>query len=186
MIPISNFLIMIMTTTMITMMALVMTTSMAIIKKSTPIHPWSTTEPSQSCLHGNQCVNGGRCIQEWSSHHCDCSMTSFVGSRCQRGSYPSPPFPGSIFPSDDLRFFPFRSPSTLYRTGYLWANIFVHYIHAKIRASALGHLHAGRSSVHKSMNKWLDVFIYRQWEDGSVLNQPTETGVLLWTFGEKF
>ncbi|GMR58619.1 hypothetical protein PMAYCL1PPCAC_28814 [Pristionchus mayeri] len=44
------------------------------------------------------CSNGGRCIQQWSSILCDCSLTGHSGSRCQQAgtTYDFPPSPSAI------------------------------------------------------------------------------------------
>ena len=36
------------------------------------------------CLK-NTCYSGGRCIQQWSRIRCDCTMTTFIGERCDKG-----------------------------------------------------------------------------------------------------
>ncbi|GMT09081.1 hypothetical protein PFISCL1PPCAC_378, partial [Pristionchus fissidentatus] len=44
------------------------------------------------------CSNGGRCIQQWSSIVCDCSLTGHSGSRCQQAgtTYDFPSSPSAI------------------------------------------------------------------------------------------
>ncbi|GMS79675.1 hypothetical protein PENTCL1PPCAC_1850 [Pristionchus entomophagus] len=44
------------------------------------------------------CSNGGRCIQQWSSILCDCSLTGHSGSRCQQAgtTYDFPSSPSAI------------------------------------------------------------------------------------------
>nr|XP_026689389.1 neurexin-1a isoform X3 [Ciona intestinalis] len=39
--------------------------------------------PTASCTP-DSCSNGGICRQEWDNFSCDCSMTSYVGRRCQQ------------------------------------------------------------------------------------------------------